>query len=100
MPDLAIPDPGPLLDYGLVGIILFLIIRGWLAPKPTIDQLKSEVAYLRKLLAQSEAAHEKTREARHLEAAGANAAALATARANEVLLTDLRDLHGDPEEPT
>lgn len=91
-----LPDLGALLDYGLMGLVLIMMVRGWLAPKGQLDQARQEITYLRKLLAQSEAAHEKTREARRLEAAGANAAALATARANEMLLTDLRDLHGDP----
>lgn len=99
MQEIGLGELGPLLDFGMVGVLLFLLIRGWLVTKPAMDRADKEVAYLKKLLADELAAHEKTREARRLEAAGANAASLASAKATEVLLTDLRELHG-PEAKT
>ncbi|MEV8638080.1 hypothetical protein AB0395_41155 [Streptosporangium sp. NPDC051023] len=82
---------GVLLNAGLAGLVLVLFLRGLVVPKPTMDRTEKEVQRLIKALEAEQAAHEKTRQAWHLESTTANAAALEAARTAEHLLSDLKN---------
>ena len=54
---------GVLLNAGLAGLVLLLFLRGWITPKPGVDQMAREADRWRKLYETERAAHNLTRKA-------------------------------------
>lgn len=82
---------GWLLQGGFAGGVLVLFLKGYLVAKPSMDRAEREIQRLIKALAAEQAAHETTRQARHLESTTSNAAALEAAKTTAHLLSDLKD---------
>lgn len=88
---------GLLLNAGAAGILLFLFLKGWIVPKPSMDRAEREITYLKKALADERATSKAERETHRLESAPANAAALEAARTTAHLLAGLKDRTQQPE---
>lgn len=79
---------GYLLNYGVLGIMCFLLILGMLIPKPTVDDVKADRDEWRNAYQTETQAHAATREA--LAAANERAeVAVETARTANALLASL-----------
>lgn len=87
------PDPnilGIIANAGLAGLLLLLFLRGWIAPKPTVDRMARDGDRWRRLYESERAAHDLTRKA-HEEKT--EAAALANAEGAQIaaaLLTEIK----------
>jgi hypothetical protein len=79
---------GYFLNYGVLGIMCFLLILGMLIPKPTVDDIKDDRNEWRQAYMTEAAAHAATREA--LKDATERAdAAVETAKVANALLSSL-----------
>ncbi|GAA2860215.1 hypothetical protein [Nonomuraea rubra] len=90
---MRVQDPniiGILLNAGLAGLAFILFLKGWIAPKPTVDRLVKEIEQWRKLYDTERAAHDLTRKAHAEETRAALQAAAEGSQTAMALLEEIR----------
>lgn len=81
---------GILLNAGLAGLAVALFLKGWVAPKPSVDRLTKEIEQWRKLYQTERAAHDLTRKAYAEETRAALQAAAEGSQTAMALLEEIR----------
>lgn len=81
---------GVLLNAGLAGLVLLLFLRGWITPKPGVDQMAREADRWRKLYETERAAHNLTRKAYAEETRAALQAASEGTQVAAALLAEIK----------
>lgn len=79
---------GKILQFGVLGVVLLLILLGWLVPKAMYEQMKTERDTWRDAYQRERDGHQATRDA-YIEQSRANVAAFETARTTAGLLERL-----------
>jgi hypothetical protein len=77
-----------ILQWGVPGVVVALLLLGWLVPKGAHEQMKADRDEWRAAYEKERAGHEATRDAL-AEASKAAAAAVETARTTTALLSNL-----------
>lgn len=86
---------GVLLNAGLAGLAFALFLKGWIAPKPSVDRLAKEVDAWRKLYDSERQAHDLTRKAHAEETRAALQAAAESSQTATALLEEIRKRQGE-----
>lgn len=86
---------GILLNAGLAGVLTFLVIKGWLYGKPSMDKATKDGDQWRKLYESERSAHELTRQAHAEETKAALQAAVEGAQTAAALLEEIKKRQGE-----
>lgn len=81
---------GALLNAGLAGLAFVLFLKGWIAPKPSVDRLTREAEQWRKFYESEKAAHDLTRSAYAEETRAALHAAAEGSQTAMALLEEIK----------
>ncbi|MFI7691800.1 hypothetical protein ACIBQ6_22215 [Nonomuraea sp. NPDC049655] len=81
---------GVLLQAGCAGVAFVLFLKGWIAPKPSVDRLAKEAEQWRKLYETERAAHDLTRKAHAEETRAELQAAAEGSRTAMALLEEIK----------
>jgi hypothetical protein len=79
-----------LLNAGLAGLAFFLFLKGYIAPKPSVDRLTKEAELWRKLYDTERQAHDLTRKAHAEETKAALQAAVESSQTAAALLAEMK----------
>jgi hypothetical protein len=88
-----VQDPniiGALLNAGVAGLLLFLFVKGWIVPKPTVDRMTRDMERWRKLYDTERAAHELTRKAHAEEVKATLQASVEGSQTTAALLSEMK----------
>lgn len=95
-PDGGSPDIGQLVQYGVLGVVLVLLLTGVLVTKGSYEQMRKERDEWKGAYDKEHEAHTTTRDAL-AESTKAAAASLEVARTTTALLTNLGHVAHRPE---
>lgn len=98
IPQTGSPLADALLYYGPLGLILFLIIMGWLVPKPGLERLKDDRDDWKAAFEEERTSHRLTRQAL-VQANSTAEAALESSTTVAMMLNHLGHRAGDVTQP-